>query len=104
MHSSTAERHYSIFLRSDAEYLGIELPRLPNQRIAFGSGAGLGRRVKPHLELGGQRFRADVVFVDDEDWPSTLPYALLGRTGVFPRFHYVAFMERLPTPVVEFQR
>src|SRR5579862_4381963 len=57
---------YSIFLRSDADLLGIELPRLPNQRIAFGSGPGLGRRVRVALELGSERFRAEVVFIDDE--------------------------------------
>jgi hypothetical protein len=92
---------YSIFLRSEAERVGMSLPALPNQRLTFGSGEGLGRRVRSTLELGGERFTAEVVYIDDVDWP--LRYPLLGRVGVFPRYRHVAFRERLATPIIEFQ-
>ena len=92
---------YSIFLRSDAERVGIKLPALPNHTVTFGGGPGLGRRVRSTLDLGGIRFSTYVVYINDEDWP--FRYSLLGRFGVFPHFSGVSFKERLPVPVVEFQ-
>ena len=93
---------YSIFLRSDAERAGISLPRLPNQPIDFGSGTAVGRRVRSTILLGEQRFSADVVYLDDEQWPPR--FSLLGRVGVFSRFKHVRFAERVHPPVVEFAR
>jgi hypothetical protein len=48
--------------------------------------------------LGSQRLDTEISFVEQLE----LPYALLGRYGVFSNFNAVTFVERAATPRVEF--
>lgn len=88
---------FSVFPLRAAEDAGIRLPASPNQQTQFGGSLTPGWRHPVDVERQGQRWRMDVVFVEH----IALPYALLGRLGVFARFNEVVFIEKSPTPRVE---
>ena len=88
-----------IFGREEAEVAGIDLPREPNYCIQYGGSRVGARKVEAYIHVADQEMRVDVAFVDRLD----LPYALLGRRGVFTRFREVAFLEKLAAPRVEFR-
>ena len=91
---------FSVFPNRAAEDVGLPLPRSPNFPLRFGSSVLPGRRTTAYVELDGRRFRTDVVFVER----LLFRFALLGRRGIFARFREVAFLERRPSPAVEFRR
>lgn len=88
---------FSVFPLRAAEDAEIRLPSTPNHRTQFGGSSSPAWRQAVAVELQGQRWRMEVVFVEHLE----LPYALLGRIGVFARFNEVVFIEKSPTPRVE---
>lgn len=89
---------YSVFRQLDAEAAGIPLSRIPKTfPIQFGGRVGYGRLVRTHIELEGQRFDTEIVFVESPPFR----YALLGRRGVFSRFNEIVFLEKVRPPRVE---
>jgi hypothetical protein len=88
---------FPIFPRRAADDAGIMLPSAPNSWVQFGGSIAQARRHPTYLELDGHRWAVDVWFVDRLE----LPYALLGRRGVFSQFNEVAFIERIRQPRVE---
>jgi hypothetical protein len=90
----------SVFPNKAAEDVGIVLPRSTNFALRFGSSVVHGRRSSVYVELDDHRFGLDVVFVER----LLFRFALLGRRGVFGRFKEVSFLERRPSPIVEFRR
>lgn len=91
---------YSVFPRKAAEDAGIMMAAGVKTLIQYGGSRDVGTRVRRYIELGGNRYRVDVVFVE------RLPFrfALLGRGGVFSQFREVTFLEKIATPRVEFRR
>ena len=89
----------SVFPRRAADDAGIRLPSSPNHQTLFGGSSTPGWCHPVDVELQGHRWRMDIVFVEHIAYP----YALLGRCGVFARFKEVAFIEKSPTPRVEFR-
>lgn len=88
---------YPVFPERAAEDAGITLRRVRNFPVQYGGGLSAGTLARVYIELAGRRWETDVVFVEGLD----LPYALLGRRGVFARFNEVAFLERVRTPRIE---
>jgi hypothetical protein len=89
----------SVFHRSAADSVGIELPRAHNYRIGYGGSTVPGWKQRVTLDMRGQRWTCDVVFVDR----LAFPYSLLGRSGVFPRWKEVTFVEQQSPAFVEFR-
>ena len=88
-----------VFPLHAAQSAGIELPSGPNGSVLYGGSATPAWNVQVYLEFVGQRWLAEVAFVER----LLLPYALLGRRGVFGQFNEVAFIERIRAPRVEFR-
>jgi hypothetical protein len=88
-----------VFHTSVAQDAGLTLPNAPNFRIQYGGGPTLGRLVSVYVELGGRRWKTEVVFVDR----LAFRYALLGRRGVFAQFNEVAFLEKVNPRRVAFR-
>ena len=86
-----------IFPRKAAEDAGIQLPSAPNSRIQYGGGFTDCVLMRVHLLLGELRWDVDVSFAERLD----LPYALLGRRGVFSQFNEVKFLEKSAPARVE---
>lgn len=87
---------HSIFHKSAAQAVGIKLPLNSNHPVRYGDTVVPGWRQRVDLELRGERWRCDVIFVER----LAFSYALLGRRGVFARFHEVSFGEqRFPSTV-----
>lgn len=86
-----------IFPRRAAEDAGVSLPDAPNFPIQYGGGVEQGRRVRAYIEIRQRRLDVEIVFVERLE----LPYALLGRRGIFGYFNEVAFLEKVATPRVE---
>ena len=89
-----------IFPRKAAEYAGIVLPTRPDHFIQYGGGPTGCVLVRSHLLLGDFRWSADVSFAERLE----LPYALLGRRGVFSQFNEVKFLEKTAPPRIELIR
>lgn len=89
-----------IFPQKAAADAGIKLSATANDWIQYGSGVTLARRRSVSIGLGDHMWQTDVSFVERLD----LPYALLGRVGVFSEFGVVKFIERTDRPRVEFWR
>lgn len=79
-----------IFPRTAAEDAGIALPTRTDHVIQYGGGRTNCVLFRSQLVLGDFRWSADVSFVDRLE----LPYALLGRRGVFSQFNEVKFLEK----------
>ncbi len=90
---------YTIFDTATAADVGIVLPPKVNDSIRFGRRIMAGRRVEVEMALRAFRWRAEVIFVQDWDYP----YFLLGRSGVFNQFSEIAFVTAGDTPRVEFR-
>lgn len=88
---------FSVFPLRAAEDAEIDLPASPNHTTNYGGSSALGWRQVVDLELQGHRLRLSVVFVEH----LALPYALLGRVGVFASYNEVAFLEKSHPPRVE---
>jgi hypothetical protein len=86
-----------IFPRKAAENAGIKLPSIPDHYIQYGGGPIGSVLVRSHLSLGELRWDADVSFVERLE----LPYALLGRRGVFSQFNEVKFLEKTAPSRIE---
>ncbi len=91
---------YSVFPRKAAEVAGIMLDAGGQTLVQYGRSQDVGTRLRSYIELGGSRYRVDVVFVER----LAFRFALLGREGVFPQFREVAFLEKIATPRVEFRK
>jgi hypothetical protein len=91
---------YSVFPRKAAEDAGIMLSAGVKTLIQYGGSRDVGTRLRSYIELGGSRYRVDVVFVER----LAFRFALLGRAGVFSQFREVAFLEKAATPRVEFRK
>jgi hypothetical protein len=87
-----------IFPKKAAEDAGLVLPPEPNDRIQYGGGTTASFLIRAWMMLGSQRLDTEISFVEKLE----LPYALLGRYGVFSNFNTVTFVERAETPRVEF--
>jgi len=90
---------FPIFPRKAAEDAGIELPKVANSFVQYGGGRSLAWTQRVNVELASRRLDIDVWFVERLE----LPYALLGRRGVFASFKEIAFIEKSFTPRVEFR-
>jgi len=90
---------YSVFPVKAAEDAGIMLRRGVRMPLQYGGSLESGVLLRAHVRLGGQRYRAEVVFVER----LAFPFALLGRAGIFSQFDEVAFLEKLAVPRVEFR-
>jgi len=71
----------------------------PNFPATFAGSPVIGRLARVRFELLQRRFDVEVVFVERLE----LPYALLGRRGIFAQFNRVAFIEKSSPAHIEFQ-
>jgi hypothetical protein len=88
---------HPFFLRSTADDAGIDLSKARPFHTTFGGSETIGLLTEAYVEFQQQRFRLEVVFVED----IRLGYALLGRHSFFSQFNEVAFIERIENKRVE---
>ena len=90
---------YSIFHKSAAEAVGIKLPLASNHPVQYGDTAVPGWRRRVDLELRGERWSCEVIFVER----LAFSHSLLGRRGVFPKFREISFAEQQFPSTVNFR-
>lgn len=91
--------YFSVFLEADAETAGITLPRKPNTTVRFGRSVVGGKQLTVGLAIREKQMTTEVIFVERLEFP----YCLLGRMGVWGQFKQVVFIERGPTPRLQFR-
>lgn len=89
---------YSVFPIQVAQDAGLALPRDHNFIIHYGGSSTAGRKIGTFIRIVGREMQIPIVYVD----VLSLPYALLGRRGLFSQFEYVQFSERISNHTMTF--